>query len=105
MRANFKYNLCWLIVMIAGFYLINTLILVGVINAFIENMLVTIGINIILAVGLNLVIGFAGQFSLGHAGLWQSAPTRQLSLRRTMQTLLAFGPPLWSVSSSPSWPP
>ncbi|ANZ65144.1 branched-chain amino acid ABC transporter permease [Secundilactobacillus paracollinoides] len=68
MRANFKYNLCWLIVMIAGFYLINPLILVGVINAFIENMLVTIGINIILAVGLNLVIGFAGQFSLGHAG-------------------------------------
>ncbi len=68
MKANFKYNICWLIVMIAGFYAINTLILVGVINAFIENMLVTIGINIILAVGLNLVIGFAGQFSLGHAG-------------------------------------
>lgn len=54
--------------MIAGFYLINTLILVGVIDSFLENMLVTIGINIILAVGLNLVIGFAGQFSLGHAG-------------------------------------
>lgn len=68
MKANFKYNITWLIIMIAGFYLMNTLILVGVINAFIENMLVTIGINIILATGLNLVIGFAGQFSLGHAG-------------------------------------
>nr|WP_171001161.1 branched-chain amino acid ABC transporter permease [Secundilactobacillus hailunensis] len=68
LKANWKYNLCWLILMVAGFYLMNTLILVGIINSFLENMMVTIGINIILAVGLNLVIGFAGQFSLGHAG-------------------------------------
>ena len=68
MRDNFKYNITWLIIMAAGFYMINTLILVGIVNTFIENMLVTIGINIILATGLNLVIGFAGQFSLGHAG-------------------------------------
>lgn len=46
-----------------------------VIDAFIENMLVTIGINIILATGLNLIIGFSGQFSLGHAGFMQSALT------------------------------
>lgn len=68
MKANWKANVAWIVIMIAGFYLMNTLILVGVINAFIENMLVTIGINIILATGLNLIIGFAGQFSLGHAG-------------------------------------
>ncbi len=68
MKKNLKYNLCWLVLMVAGFYLINTLMLTGVINTFIENMLVTIGINIILAVGLNLIIGFSGQFSLGHAG-------------------------------------
>ncbi|MCH5461375.1 branched-chain amino acid ABC transporter permease [Lactobacillus sp. LC28-10] len=68
MKANLKYNICWLILMVAGFYLMNALILVGVIDSFLENMVVTIGINIILAVGLNLVIGFAGQFSLGHAG-------------------------------------
>ncbi|WP_057875230.1 branched-chain amino acid ABC transporter permease [Liquorilactobacillus aquaticus] len=68
MKANFKYNLCWFIIMITGFYLMNTLIMVGMIDSFIENMLVTIWINIILAVGLNLIIGFAGQFSLGHAG-------------------------------------
>ncbi len=54
--------------MVAGFYLMNTLILAGVIDSFLENMVVTIGINIMLAVGLNLIIGFAGQFSLGHAG-------------------------------------
>ena len=68
LKANLKYNVIWLIMMIAGFYLINTLILTGVIDSFIANMLVTIGINIILATGLNLIIGFAGQFSLGHAG-------------------------------------
>ncbi len=67
LKANLKYNICWLILMVAGFYLMNALILVGVIDSFLENMVVTIGINI-LAVGLNLVIGFAGQFSLGHAG-------------------------------------
>lgn len=54
--------------MVGGFELINLLMLTGIIDVFIENMLVTIGINIILATGLNLVIGFAGQFSLGHAG-------------------------------------
>lgn len=68
MKANWKYILSWLAIMVAGFYLINTLIMVGVIDDFIENMLVTIGINIILASGLNLIIGFSGQFSLGHAG-------------------------------------
>ncbi|RMC25728.1 MULTISPECIES: branched-chain amino acid ABC transporter permease [unclassified Lactobacillus] len=68
MRANWKYILSWLLLMIAGFYLINTLIMTGMIDNFIENMLVMIGINIILATGLNLIIGFSGQFSLGHAG-------------------------------------
>lgn len=68
MKANWKYILSWLLLMILGFYLINTLIMVGIIDNFIENMLVMIGINIILATGLNLIIGFSGQFSLGHAG-------------------------------------
>ncbi|WEV71034.1 branched-chain amino acid ABC transporter permease [Lactobacillus sp. ESL0785] len=68
MKANWKYILSWLVVMILGFGLIDGLIACGVIDAFIENMLVTIGINIILATGLNLIIGFSGQFSLGHAG-------------------------------------
>ncbi|MCO6543821.1 MAG: branched-chain amino acid ABC transporter permease [Lactobacillus sp.] len=68
MKANLKYSLSWLVIMVAGFVLMNTLILMGVIDAFLENMLVVIGINIILAMGLNLVVGFSGQFSLGHAG-------------------------------------
>ena len=68
MKANLKSNLSWLLLMVVGFILINFLVMIGVIDSFTENMLVTIGINIILAVGLNLVIGFSGQFSLGHAG-------------------------------------
>jgi branched-chain amino acid transport system permease protein len=37
-------------------------------NAYIQQELFFLAINIILAVSLNLVMGFCGQFSLGHAG-------------------------------------
>lgn len=68
MRTRLKANLVWAGLMIFGFILIDGLEFAGIINTFIENMLVTIGINVILAIGLNLIIGFSGQFSLGHAG-------------------------------------
>ncbi|EEI24526.1 branched-chain amino acid ABC transporter permease [Lactobacillus hilgardii] len=90
MKANFKYNIIWLIIMISGFYLMNTLILIGVINAFIENMLVTIGINIILATGLNLIIGFAGQFSLGHAGFMAIGAYATAIITQTATTPAGF---------------
>ncbi len=67
-----------------------------VIDAFIENMLVTIGINIILATGLNLIIGFSGQFSLGHAGFMQSALTLLESFYKRCR------PPLGSLFRSSS---
>ncbi|WP_172585855.1 branched-chain amino acid ABC transporter permease [Ligilactobacillus agilis] len=68
MKEKISAIIVWALLMVGGFELINLLMLAGIIDVFIENMLVTIGINIILATGLNLVIGFAGQFSLGHAG-------------------------------------
>ena len=37
-------------------------------DPYANDILTTLGINIILAVSLNLVNGYAGQFSLGHAG-------------------------------------
>jgi branched-chain amino acid transport system permease protein len=40
----------------------------GLINNYLQMMIVFCGINIILAVSLNLVNGFTGQFSIGHAG-------------------------------------
>ena len=37
-------------------------------NAYVMNVLILIGINIVLATSLNLINGITGQFSLGHAG-------------------------------------
>src|SRR5665213_1954889 len=37
-------------------------------NAYLQQILFYIAINIMLASSLNLVMGFCGQFSLGHAG-------------------------------------
>ncbi len=42
----------------AGFFL----------NAYLQQILFFVAINVMLAVSLNLVMGFCGQFSLGHAG-------------------------------------
>lgn len=80
----------WLAVMIIGFVLINVLVVVGVIDAFIENMLVTIGINIILATGLNLIIGFSGQFSLGHAGFMAIGAYATGIIASAMPTVVGF---------------
>lgn len=76
--------------MVGGFYLINTLIMIGVIDDFIENMLVTIGINIILASGLNLIIGFSGQFSLGHAGFMAIGAYATAIITQHMSSELGF---------------
>ncbi len=48
--------------------LVKVLILVGVIDPFLEKIVLKICIDIILALGLNLITGITGQFSLGHAG-------------------------------------
>ena len=40
----------------------------GLINEYLQFILITIGINIILSLALNLVNGFMGEFSVGHAG-------------------------------------
>lgn len=68
MKKNLKYNLVWLAIMLIGFAILYGMYVSGVVNIFLDRIIVMIGINIILATGLNLIIGFAGQFSLGHAG-------------------------------------
>lgn len=50
------------------FIVANVLISLGVIDSYISQILVRIGINIILAVSLNIVVGYLGQLPLGHAG-------------------------------------
>jgi branched-chain amino acid transport system permease protein len=39
-----------------------------VVNAYVFQIVILCGINVILAVSLNLINGFTGQFSIGHAG-------------------------------------
>lgn len=45
-----------------------SLLLERMLNPYILQILIYIGINVILAVSLNLINGITGQFSLGHAG-------------------------------------
>lgn len=68
MKKNLKYNLIWLAIIVISYLGLFFLYNFGIIDLFLDNMIVNIGINIILAVGLNLIIGYSGQFSLGHAG-------------------------------------
>lgn len=68
MKKNLRYNLVWLALIILGYAVLYGLYSAGLVNLFLDNILVQIGINVILAVGLNLIIGISGQFSLGHAG-------------------------------------
>ncbi|WP_390410334.1 branched-chain amino acid ABC transporter permease [Lacticaseibacillus jixiensis] len=89
-KKKFQAAVLWLIVMILGYALINVLVYVGVIDVFIENMLVTIGINIILATGLNLIIGFSGQFSLGHAGFMAIGAYATGIILQTQSTVAGF---------------
>jgi len=48
--------------------LIVALSILGVINQYIQTVLMSIGINIIFAASLNVVNGYMGEFSCGHAG-------------------------------------
>ncbi|WP_256199768.1 hypothetical protein [Verrucomicrobium spinosum] len=51
------------------------------IDAYVLQIMLIAGINIILAVSLNLVNGHTGQFSLGHAGFMGVALTWRLPFR------------------------
>ena len=55
-------------ILIATYAVVQLLIALNVINAYLQVTLALICINIIMAVSLNLITGFTGQFSLGHAG-------------------------------------
>ncbi|OFI45932.1 branched-chain amino acid ABC transporter permease [Floricoccus penangensis] len=68
MKKNFKINLTWLALIVAGYLLLSLLIGGGVINPFGVQTISYIGIQIILAVALNFIMGISGQFSFGTAG-------------------------------------
>jgi len=69
MKGMLKTQFIWkLLLVVLAYGIIQLLILVNIINDYLQATLTTICINIILAVSLNLITGFTGQFSLGHAG-------------------------------------
>ncbi|MDR0691112.1 MAG: branched-chain amino acid ABC transporter permease [Streptococcaceae bacterium] len=90
MRLNAKYNIIWLILIAILFTGLSALQSASLLNTFLEQILILIGINIILAVGLNLVIGVAGQFSLGHAGFMAIGAYTAAIVTLKSPTYLAF---------------
>ncbi|MDR3161087.1 MAG: branched-chain amino acid ABC transporter permease [Spirochaetaceae bacterium] len=48
--------------------LITILAALGILNQYIQSVIMSIGINIIFAASLNIVNGYMGEFSCGHAG-------------------------------------
>ncbi len=52
----------------AGFVLSILVSCFGLLNQYVQLILMYVGINIILAVSLNLINGYMGEFSVGHAG-------------------------------------
>lgn len=88
MRAKTKKDLLSLLVCVAVFAVLQTLMEFDVIGSFWQLNMVLIGINIILATSLNLINGFTGQFSIGHAGFM--AVGAYLSAVMTVKLQLPF---------------
>ena len=63
--GSYGINLACVVLLYGAILLLQQ---VGIINSYINSILVTVGINIILAVSLNITTGFLGELSLGHAG-------------------------------------
>ena len=63
-----KLTVINLILIVAVWFVLNSLIQSGVITNYWSGILITVGINIILATSLNVATGYLGQLPLGHAG-------------------------------------
>jgi branched-chain amino acid transport system permease protein len=64
-KTFYKSAMAALVVFLA---LITALSALGIINQYIQSVIMSIGINIIFAASLNIVNGYMGEFSCGHAG-------------------------------------
>lgn len=59
-----------LLATLAGFAALQTLVIVGIVNPYIADIICYAGIVTVSALGLNLIYGYTGQFSLGHAAFY-----------------------------------
>ena len=64
-KKNFIINILGVSIL---FIVINILIQSGIINSYINGILILVCINIVLAISLNITAGCLGQMALGHAG-------------------------------------
>ena len=73
----------------------------GILNAYVQLVLMYVGINIILSTSLNLVNGYMGEFSVGHAG-FMAVGAYVTSILNVMlfTTSPVFGPSLLPASSA-----
>ncbi len=78
------------LILVLMYAIVQSLIIVGVVDGFILATIATICINIILAVSLNLITGFTGQFSLGHAGFMSIGAYVCAIITLRYPTLLGF---------------
>ncbi len=92
--ARFEFGSGWiaLLVTLAGFALLQTLMATRVINPYWQQIACLAGITAISALGLNLVYGYTGQFSLGHAAFYGIGAYAAALLTRTL------GPSIWTLT-------
>lgn len=90
----------WLIVV--GVALVISLLSTFVFNAYLQQILFYIAINVMLAASLNLVNGFCGQFSIGHAGFMAigayAGALISLSVQSFGEPILTLGFPIYVLA-------
>ncbi|MDR1948341.1 MAG: branched-chain amino acid ABC transporter permease [Spirochaetaceae bacterium] len=96
-----KYGFAAFVLLIAAMGIITALAGFGIINQYIQSVLMSIGINIIFASSLNIVNGYMGEFSCGHAGFMAVGGyvSSVLSLILFTENKF-FGPPLLPPASA-----
>ncbi|MDR2211472.1 MAG: branched-chain amino acid ABC transporter permease [Spirochaetaceae bacterium] len=68
MNTGKKYSVLIFVIAAACIVLVTALASAGILNQYIQTVIMSIGINIIFASSLNIVNGYMGEFSCGHAG-------------------------------------
>ncbi|MDR1219069.1 MAG: branched-chain amino acid ABC transporter permease [Treponema sp.] len=63
-----KHDVQFFLLVVVGMAAITCMAQAGLINQYIQMVIMSIGINIIFASSLNIVNGYMGEFSCGHAG-------------------------------------
>ena len=95
--------LAWFIIALLVFFVVQGLILAGIIDAFWLPIIELGGVMAIISLGLNLIYGFNGQFSLGQYGFYALGAyasadiTYRLNASDRLHHVVNLGPITWDV--------